>query len=73
MRLRTRLHRLERSLVAVGCPACRERRRIVQRTATSLPDGSVVWDVEEPPPCPRCDPIAEQIMEVVLPVVNEST
>ena len=74
MKLRARLQRLERNTVAAGCPACRDRRgRIVLRTATPLPDGTVVWDEDEPKPCMRCGLIPEQIIEVVEVVVEERT
>jgi hypothetical protein len=71
MRLRTRLQNLERSRTFAGCPVCRHRRVIVLRTATPLPDGTVVWDVDKPQPCTHCGQIPEQIIEVILPVVDE--
>jgi DNA-directed RNA polymerase subunit RPC12/RpoP len=71
MRLRTRLQKLERSRTFAGCPGCRHRRVIVLRTCTPLPDGSVVWDVDEPQPCARCGQIPEQIIEMILSVVDE--
>jgi DNA-directed RNA polymerase subunit RPC12/RpoP len=73
MRLRMRLQKLERTRTFAGCPACRHRRVIVIRTATPLPDGSVVWDVDKPQPCTRCGKIPEQIIEVMLPVVEQET
>ena len=73
MRLRTRLQKLERSRTFAGCPACRHRHVIVLRTCTPLADGSVVWDVDEPQPCTRCGQIPEQIIEVILPVVEQGT
>ncbi len=71
MSLRTRLRRLEQGVGDTDCPACRHRRRILTRTATPLPDGSVVWDQNEPQPCTRCGQVAEQIIEIILPAVNE--
>jgi hypothetical protein len=73
MRMKSRLQKLERSQRFAGCPACRHRRVIVIRTCTPLPDGSVVWDVDKPPPCTRCGKIPEQIIEVILPVVEPGT
>ena len=73
MRLRTRLQKLEQSQMFAGCPACHHRHVIVLRTATPLPDGSVVWDVDKPLPCTRCGQIPEQIIEVILPVVEQGT
>ena len=71
MKLRTRLQKLERSRMFADCPACRHRRVIVIRTATPIPDGSVLWDVDKPQPCTRCGKIPEQIIEMILPVVDE--
>lgn len=73
MKLRARLQRLERSVGDAGCPACRHRGRIVTRTATSLPDGTVVWDQDEPQPCVRCGQIPEQIIDIILPIEDERT
>jgi hypothetical protein len=73
MKLRTRLQKLERSRTFAGCPVCRHRRVIVLRTCTPLPDGTVVWDVDEPQPCTRCGQIPEQLIKVILPVVDERT
>jgi hypothetical protein len=73
MRLRTRLQRLERNLVAAGCPACRDRRGlIVLRIVERFPDGSVAAEAEEPRPCVRCGQIPEQVMEVIETVVQTS-
>ena len=71
MRLRTRLHKLERSRTFAGCPACRHRHIIVMRTGTQQADGTMVWDVDKPQPCTHCGQIPEQIIEVILSVVDE--
>jgi hypothetical protein len=74
MSLRTRLQRLERNRVDAGCPACRDRRgRIVFRTAEPLPDGTLVWDQDEPQPCKRCGQISEQVIEAIVSVVESPT
>ncbi len=73
MRMRTRLRLLEETLAGLGCPECRHLCGIIYRTATPLPDGTRVWDVEEPPPCSRCGKIPEQLIEVYGIVVDEKT
>lgn len=71
---RTRLQRLERMKIESDCPACRDRRgRIVLRTSLRQPDGTVVWDRDEPQSCARCGQVPEQIIEVVESVVVERT
>ena len=71
MRMRTRLRLLEETLAGLGCPGCRHRCGILYRTSTPLPNGTRVWDVEEPPPCSRCGKIPEQIVEVIMPIMEE--
>lgn len=71
MRLRARLRILEESTAGLVCPGCRHRGGIIFRTSTQLPNGTRVWDVEKPLPCPRCGKIPEMIIEVILSVVDE--
>jgi hypothetical protein len=73
MRMRTRLRLLEETLAGFGCPECRHGCGILYRTSTPLPDGTRVWDVEEPLPCTRCEKIPEQIIEVITPVMDEGS
>jgi hypothetical protein len=74
MNLRARQKGLERNTVDAGCPTCRDRRgRIVLRTAEPLPDGTVVWDQDEPQPCQRCGQISEQVIEVIMSAVKSPT
>jgi hypothetical protein len=72
MSLRSRLQRLERSLMPEGgCPACCERRgRMIGLAARQLPDGSVVAEEEGPPPCSRCGQVPEQILLLIETLVE---
>jgi hypothetical protein len=74
MSLRTRLQRLERNSIDIGCPACRNRRgQVLVRVAERLPEGSVAVHSEEPQPCARCGQVPEHIIEIVEVVVKERT
>ena len=74
MSLRTRLQRLERNTVDVGCPVCRDRRgRVALRIVERLPDGALAVRSEGPQPCVQCGQIPEQIMKVVETVVEPRT
>ena len=69
-RLNARMRRLEHTLPA-GCPACRHRRGLmVVRTSRQQPDGTIVRGECNPPPCPRCGQVPEQILEIVEVVVE---
>ncbi len=71
MNLRGRLRRLERSVGAAGCPACRDRRgRFLQRTGREQADGSVVFEEPAPAPCRRCGQVPEHVVEIVEVVVE---
>jgi hypothetical protein len=73
MSLRTRLQRLEQSIVDAGCLACRDRRgRIMLLTAEQQPDSTVAVVEGKPTPCARCGQVPEQIIEVIELVVDVS-
>lgn len=74
MSLRTPLQRLERNMVDVGCPACRDRRgRVVFVTAQRLPDGTVVAKEGELQPCACGGQVLERVIEVVETIVEART
>ncbi len=69
-----RLRRLEKVVPDPGCPGCRGRRgRIVMTRVRRLADGTLASPEGQPAPCERCGRVAEFIIEVVEPFVNEPT
>src|SRR5262249_17342282 len=71
MSLRTRLQRLERNTVDVGCPACRDRRgRVALRIVERLPGGTGVVAADGREPCDQSGQILEQVMEVIETLVE---
>jgi hypothetical protein len=74
MSLRTRLQRLERNSIDVGCPACHDRRgRIALQIVEQLTDGTVAVPAEGPQPCVQCGQIPERVIQVVETVVAPPT
>ena len=74
MRLQARLRRLEQQLGGDrGCLACRDRQgRAVLIEARELPDGTVVSETAEPPPCAASSAVPERIIRVILAVAESS-
>jgi hypothetical protein len=74
MRMNGRLRRLERAAGVGpddGCPMCRDRRgHIVFTTSQRMSDGSTIPEGDWPLPCEQCGEIAEQIIEIVKPIVD---
>jgi hypothetical protein len=70
--LRTRLRKLEQTAGAArgddGCPACRDRSRVVLVSAQRQPDGTVTEVEGQAPRCEACGRGPDIIIQVVAPV-----
>jgi hypothetical protein len=70
MTMHKRLRRLEQAVVAAddGCPACRNRSRVVFTNAQRQPDGTITEAEGQVPRCAACGRGPDIFIQVVAPV-----